>query len=185
MPPHPTVSRGLNHIQPAQLDPHAESHEVNGDDPVLGGVRLLGLAISTVSQTITTTFAESESDWEEITALTQTVHSRGGTLRITFGGTRSISDESEFVMGEFRVYVGDTLLPTYITAYPDTGASAFGTNILEASSLIWFTDVVPGVYTVKIEAVSYTINTGTIFVPAYDGDTAFLQVEEILPIRRG
>ena len=182
MPPLPTSAKHTA-VPYTPIDPHAESHEVNGADPVLGDIRLLSLAISTVAQEIETTSATSHTFYE-VTAFTQNIQTRGGILRITFGGSWLMTDDGDTCASIWRVTVGDTISSFYVERFEDSNSTNQFT--LRGTPFIWLVEVIPGTYEVKLEAGSITASNAFVSVPSSDtGASAFLQIEELLPIRRG
>ena len=188
--PRPTTSR-RSVLSGAGLIPHADSHDINGADPVLSDIRLLGIVTSTTAQTITTTSSDGPDAWENITALVLPVLSRGGTLRITFGGPRTVRNTSTTenrLHMQFRPIVASTGLPQQYEAL-DLGTAATPAVLSTAtfsSAMIWIYDVLPGVYTIQMQACGLGgVVSEELFIPSGDGYTAYLQVEELLPLRQG
>ena len=162
-----------------ELYPHAESHELKGNDPVLGGVIYHGGATLTGDVALTASVAD-------VAGLSRTVYARGGTLMIMLSGQRQTAGviaaaniyQAEL---ETRAVVGSTNLKLY-TEQSEVRLSTAELTLARyefASTLTWLSASLPGVYTVKIQAF-------------YGGDStsgsfridATMQVFELLPVRR-
>ena len=176
MPPRPTtaVSR-----QSTQLQPHSDSHDAEGDDPVLGQIIYHGSSALGGDYTLTGTLAD--------TGMSLVVHSRGGQLMIIMSnGFRDVlysgvarSDTN--ITLTTQAFVGSTGLASYVERSSESFSSAIQTSLWSqwCSAQEWLTTQLPGAYTVKIQAkyggdaTAGQIDTGTT-----------MQVFELLPLRR-
>ena len=120
MPPRPTTSKQMP-SNTAQTFPHAEGHEDDGDDPVLGPIRYLGTA------TTTGVFSDATGTFADVTSLSLTVQSRGGQLLIFFRGKAETTDTDSTAGFAVRAVVDGTGLPISSYQFSDV---AFPTGII-------------------------------------------------------
>lgn len=164
------------------VDPHAESHEADGSDPVLGPIRFLG------SIGIDSLFNFSgETTFIDSTLTLTNLRTRGGQLMIMFNGTVSISQNLASSTGaRFQCTVDSTAVTTsggtdvvQVLQVRADGTDPGVLGIAAPCSIIWFTTPDVGAHTITIQAVvndaadNAQINAG-----------ANLIVFELLPIRR-
>ena len=190
--PRPTTAR-RSVLSGAGLVPHGDSHDINGVDPVLGSIRVLALVTSDTRQLVTTLSTDGINSYEDITALVATVQTRGGMLRITLGGNRSLEVntitpvDGSYYYAQYRINVGATSLPYQAESFSITGGDSEGVYVATfASPLIWFYEVGPGSYTIQVQTCGSGVTfDSSVAIPAINGDVAYLQIEELLPLRQG
>lgn len=175
MPPRPSTSRrGV--LQNTALTAHSDSHDINGDDPVLGSVLYHGTVSVASYQETSGAFADTGLELPN-------VNSRGGKLYIQLFTrvvmTNDTTEESAQV--EIKAVVDSTSLTIYFssisaetpTSGPEPGTLRLGTP----TTMSWIYDTLPGNYSVKIQAKK---DYGTVFLL-----DATMMVLELLPLRRG
>lgn len=177
MPPRPSTAVPK---QSTQLQPHSDSHDINGDDPVLnqiiyhGGVELGSPVALTGSSA-------------DIAGLSMTVRTRGGALMVLFTGERNATFSGTATSATITVGVETSLIVGLlnIAAYNDTveiKTANAETQTLSGEwpgTLTWIYTPLQGEYTVKIKASFISDST------AGNIDTGCnLQVFELLPLRR-
>ena len=180
MPPLPTTAVNTP-AYPIQ-EPHGETHETDGIDPILGPIRYLG-AVS-----LTSTFSTTSTSFVD-NGLELDVKSRGGQLFILASGPRKATDSTASTgIGagiRTRAMVDGSALDTYVERFDtiaDGATTLDETGVWHSGTFIWLYDTDAGDHTVKIQIRND--NGSSAEFPAGEGD-AILIVFELLPIRRG
>lgn len=165
----------------AGTDPHAESHEADGSDPVLGPIRYLGAVVleSDFAYNGETTFIDSD--------LTLDVRTRGGQLMIMFTGSIFLSHNNvNTTTTRFQCMLDGVAITTPggsdITQALQVRADGTDPGVLgiaAPSSIIWLTSPTPDDHTITLQVVVNDASDN-----AYLLTGASLIVFELLPIRR-
>lgn len=177
MPPKPTTALPTSGV--TIVEPHAESHESGGSDPVLGALTVLA------TTTISSSWSTTSTSLSTITGSSTTFTSRGGTLLIlatlNLEITRTAGGES--VRGNVLLDIdGTNYQSATIGAFLD--ANTAGLTIRSPGSSLWHvTDVGSGPHTLILEgAIDGSEDAGTLKVA--DGNYAVIVVFELNPLRR-
>ena len=171
----PVPTTYTSHVPDAFVQPHAETHELEGTDPVLGQLRLLGSAtLATQISVAGTTYTDS--------GLTVTVVTRGGELEIEISGARTVVDTATTAALFSRAVIDSTNLTAYIESCTSVGADNTATSLQVASTLRWYTTPTQGTHTIKVQFHGGSA-TGTGYYAPADAPVR-LNIIERIPIRR-
>lgn len=171
--PLPTTARGGQQGFGGDLLPHSESHELDGNDPILGQILFHG------SATLNSLEDQTSSTFTDVPTLSVTINHRGGSLLIIVTGS-ILTFGVNNALGEIRAVVGSSNLTGYTIGV--AAVTATDEQLDHAGSPMWYDrDRLPGNYIVKIQ--TREVNGGV-------GDTIRLAanlsliVFELLPVSR-
>ena len=200
----PAPSTQKNISEAGFVPPHSDSHSEEGGDPVLPQIRYLGQA------TITPLTTTGSSTFVDITGSSIKVQTRGGIIRLTYSGELDFTAVRLAPDANNSILLGGYI---QAVATPTNGSpSSLGTRSFASSStltnpstdtfaatlwagsanLVWYATLAAGEYTFKLQFKMHAASTATILYVggvAQDpftgaSETAYLTVEEVLPIRR-